>query len=436
MPVDMLDNSSGQRGPPGRPGPAGANGSAGPSGPTGPAGANGVDGPSGPTGPTGTNGTTGPTGPMGPTGTAGSNGSTGPSGPTGPTGPSGSNGTTGPTGPAGSTGPSGQGIINQTIILSNATAGSTTGPNPVTAWSASYTGTGGQLSVTANITAFTTSNSVSATWSLLKDGSSVASGFFYFNSANQHLALPPLTYKDTTGSVTPATWSISIGTGLLVDGQDRCTITVTEYTGNTNITATSVTTTADVTARYLLSTHASGDEGGEIKLAQAPNSTLNGTDIVIDSYVDRLRIFESGAPSRGAFIDLSAAPDGVAYGLINRAAGFVDAGTFVTLDNLKATVTTSGNRGLSLATVTGTMDLYVAGTYVNGVGSTSGSRTATTTAFTTTPSGSLFGWSFTVTGDYAQYHLTDAANGKVYRVTMIIQPSFLKNFISIERLTY
>jgi hypothetical protein len=236
--------------------------------------------------------------------------------------------------------------------------------------------------------------------------------------------------------VTPDTWSISIGAGLLVDTQDRCTITVTEYTGNTNITATSVTTTADVTARYLLSTHAIGVEGGEIKLAQAPNSTLNGTDIVIDSYVDQLRIFESDVPSRGAFIDLSAAPDGVAYGLINRAAGFVDAGAFVTLDNLKATVTSSAPRGLSLATVTGTMDLYVAGTYVDGSGSTNGSRTFSTTNFTTTPSASLFNWNFTVTGDYAQYHLTDAANGKVYRVTMIIQPSFLKNFISIERITY
>jgi hypothetical protein len=32
------------------------------------------------------------------------------------------------------------------------------------------------------------------------------------------------------------------------------------------------------------------------------------------------------------------------------------------------------------------------------------------------------------------YHLTDADNSRMYRVTLIIMPSYINNFISIERL--
>jgi hypothetical protein len=118
----------------------------------------------------------------------------------------------------------------------------------------------------------------------------------------------------------------------------------------------------------------------------------------------------------------------------NKVAAFVDAGTFVTLDNLKATVTTSGPRGLSLATVSGTLNLYVQGVYTNQSGAAYTSYTNVPVAYTTTASGSPFGWSFTDTGNTIIYHFTDATNSRLYRVTLIIMPSHLKNFISIERL--
>jgi hypothetical protein len=112
----------------------------------------------------------------------------------------------------------------------------------------------------------------------------------------------------------------------------------------------------------------------------------------------------------------------------------VDAGTFVTLDNLRATVTTSGQRGLSLATVSGTVNLYVQGVYTNQAGTANTSYTNVPVTYTTTPSGSAFGWSFLDSGNTIIYHLTDAANSRFYRVTLMIMPSFIKNFISIERL--
>ena len=123
--------------------------------------------------------------------------------------------------------------------------------------------------------------------------------------------------------------------------------------------------------------------------------------------------------------------DGV--GIKGFASGYVDAGQFVTLDNLKFTVTTSGQRGLSCATVAGTVALSISGTfgYVNGVG---GSATTSPVTYTTTPSGSWFGWNFPNAGDGSTYLVNDATNQRFYRVTLMIGPGYTKNFISIERL--
>jgi hypothetical protein len=69
-----------------------------------------------------------------------------------------------------------------------------------------------------------------------------------------------------------------------------------------------------------------------------------------------------------------------------------------------------------------------------GSGSFSASRTTSPVAYTTTASGSAFGWSFGSANDTIIYHFTDADNGRMYRVTLVIMPSYINNFISIERL--
>jgi len=101
------------------------------------------------------------------------------------------------------------------------------------------------------------------------------------------------------------------------------------------------------------------------------------------------------------------------------------------LDNIKATVTTSGNRGLSLATVSGSSSYYIGATYAvsGGVGGSSSSAT-----LTTTPSTSAFGWNFTGAGDISTYILTDTTNSKSYRITLQIGPGYNSSMISIERL--
>lgn len=120
---------------------------------------------------------------------------------------------------------------------------------------------------------------------------------------------------------------------------------------------------------------------------------------------------------------------------IRMSSGYVDAGTFITLDNIKASVTTSGNRGLSVATVSGTFTAMISGTfgYISGTGG-SATNGANNPVYTTTPSGSWFGWNFPNAGDGSTYLVNDITNNRFYRINLMIGPGYSKNFISIERL--
>jgi hypothetical protein len=117
---------------------------------------------------------------------------------------------------------------------------------------------------------------------------------------------------------------------------------------------------------------------------------------------------------------------------ITKASGMVAAGTFVTLDNLKCTVTTSSNRGLSIAAVSTTFEADLSGWYAASIGSAGGSTN--NISYTTTASSSLFNWNFVAHGDTAHYHIRDKTNNRFYRVTMMIGIGYDSNFISIERL--
>ena len=131
----------------------------------------------------------------------------------------------------------------------------------------------------------------------------------------------------------------------------------------------------------------------------------------------------------------AAGQQGVAgVGIKGFASGYVNAGTFVTLDNLKFSVTTSGQRGLCCATVTGTATLSISANYALCGGANGGATQYPGASYNTTPSGSWFGWSFPNAGDGSTYLVNDYTKQKCYRVTLMIGAAYLNNFISIERL--
>jgi hypothetical protein len=178
-----------------------------------------------------------------------------------------------------------------------------------------------------------------------------------------------------------------------------------------------------------------GSEGGEIVLAYAPSgNTLTGSAVSVDVYQNRLRIFEGGGNSRGVYIDLSKAPNGVAGELLYKASGFVNAGVDVTLGNLKARIPTSGYRSLQVSTVSGTYSVYGSSVYsYNGIGGIT-VPSGTPVSVTTTPTYLSAGYNFIVAGSTDTWNIMDTSAGIAWRITMIIGADFNNNMISIERL--
>lgn len=121
------------------------------------------------------------------------------------------------------------GIIFKKSILVNSVAPSSSisGQSTITAWSGSYTGSGGTVEIRANFTAWTTSSGATRTFKLLRDGTEVDNTSFYFNQSSVHTTMPELVaiINNESGS---HTYAVQIGTGTLVDSGDNCTIMVYE----------------------------------------------------------------------------------------------------------------------------------------------------------------------------------------------------------------
>jgi len=98
-----------------------------------------------------------------------------------------------------------------------------------------------------------------------------------------------------------------------------------------SITATdTITSGLDVTANQnLKSMYQAGDEGGEINLNTPATNTSLASNVTIDVYQNRLRIFEGGGSNRGGYFDISALAPGAGTDL--KPAGFT--GTVTILGN-------------------------------------------------------------------------------------------------------
>jgi hypothetical protein len=122
--------------------------------------------------------------------------------------------------------------------------------------------------------------------------------------------------------------------------------------------------------------------------------------------------------------------------VVVKAAGFVNAGDYVTLGNLKATIPSGlGNKSLQLASVSGTFSVYGSGIHV--FSSNLGSTTITSgspKSISTTPAYLNSGNTFGTYGGTDTWNIMDTSNFIAWRITAIIGQGYLNNFISIERL--
>lgn len=265
------------------------------------------------------------------------------------------------------------------------------------------------------------------------------------NAGNVYTAgLASVTGNTTTGNLltaglVSATGNITTAGNFVGNGAALTNVTVSvagNVVGtqpNVSLVAGSYTYTFDNAGIVTLPAPPTGNEGAEIDFTKAGNSTLSGNTVVFDQYVDRFRFFESGGNNRGVYIDFTQAANGVSTLLNNRVSGLVNAGTFVTMDLIKATVTTSGQRALSLATTTGTLTYNIGATYALSGGVVGGASLQTQT-LTTSATTSIFGWNLANAGDTATYILTDTTNSRCYRITLMVGASYNNNMITIERL--
>jgi hypothetical protein len=304
--------------------------------------------------------------------------------------------------------------LSGSVVSGTTPAGTISGSSQLTSsFDGRYTQTGSFNTLTASFNSFTASaqsvttgsNSFNGTQTItgsliITTGSFVASQIVA-NTASLYLTSGSNMYVQNNGVV-------EITGSLIVSGSAAFNVNVLSVNGR------------------------SGDEGGEINLAIPVTNTTLQNRVAVDIFQNRLRIFEGSADSKGVYIDLSKAPVGNSGEITYKASGIVDAGTFVQLDNIKATITTTGNRGLSLASVSGSFSAFITGTYTFYTGGVNGMGGSTT--ITTTPSTSVFAWSFGSQGDTITYIINDTTNSRVYRITTMIGGGYLANFISIERL--
>jgi len=140
---------------------------------------------------------------------------------------------------------------------------------------------------------------------------------------------PRITTNNTLGSL-----RVRGGTGTDTDNNfiiENNAGDVTSYwAANGNLflqalSATTVNASGDNRGNVLYSTQSVNDEGGELNLAKAQtNTTLSGSNITVDIYQNRFRIFESGGSNRGVYIDLTAAATGVGTNLLSGGGGEVN----------------------------------------------------------------------------------------------------------------
>jgi hypothetical protein len=140
---------------------------------------------------------------------------------------------------------------------------------------------------------------------------------------------PRITTNNTLGSL-----RVRGGTGTDTDNNfiiENNVGDVTSYwaaNGNLflqSLTGTTINATGDINGFSLVSTQSINDEGGELRLAKAQtNTTLSGSQITVDIYQNKFRIFESGGSNRGVYIDLTAASAGVGTNLLSGGGGEVN----------------------------------------------------------------------------------------------------------------
>ena len=193
--------------------------------------------------------------------------------------------------------------------------------------------------------------------------------------------------------------------------------------GSNNVSTTGNITSNSLSGSNLFVTYSSGDEGGQISLAQAANSTLDGNTITVDIYQNRFRIFEQGGNARGVYIDLLQSASSSTTLLNNRlTSAFNTTSNEVTMDSIKVGI--NGSAIPYVKTVSGSTTFTWTSVFVKYDGiSQYVSSGGGGTGITVSTSEQAVGTAFTTAGDSGVVTFMNQSNGQVHRVTYLVGPS-------------
>ncbi len=193
--------------------------------------------------------------------------------------------------------------------------------------------------------------------------------------------------------------------------------------GSNNVSTTGNITSDSLSGSNLFVTYSSGDEGGQISLAQAANSTLDGNTVTVDIYQNRFRIFEQGGNARGVYIDLLQSASSATTLLNNRiTSAFNTTSNEVTMDSIKVGI--NGSAIPYVKTVSGSATFTWTSVFVKYDGiSQYVSSGGGGTGITVSTSEQTVGTAFTTAGDSGVVTFMNQSNGQVHRVTYLAGPS-------------
>jgi len=194
--------------------------------------------------------------------------------------------------------------------------------------------------------------------------------------------------------------------------------------GSNNVSTTGNITSDSLSGSNLFVTYSSGDEGGQISLAQAvSNSTLDGNTVTVDIYQNKFRVFEQGGSARGVYVDLSQAANSASTLLNNRlTSAFNTTSNEVTMDSIKVGIDGSAQPYIKMVTGSSTFtwtSVFVRYDGISQYVSSGGGGTG----ITISTSSQTVGTAFTTAGDSGVVTFMNQSNGQVHRVTYLAGPS-------------